>query len=119
MLPARPPAMSAKPRKRNNLAFQATLSELEKPPSLSRRCLSMRLTIIIPNVLKRGESQSGNATLTGTVSYGASRGGCAREERKQASKKSHHPTVNCAHGKDRVRSRGSRSVPVSQSMFRA
>ena len=98
MLPASPPAMSAKPKKRNSLAFQATLSELEKPPSFSKRCLSIRLTMIIPNVLKSGESQSGKATRTGTVSYGASSGGCAREERKQASKKSHQPMVNCDEG---------------------
>ena len=68
MLPASPPAMSAKPRKRNSLAFQATLSELEKPPSDIKRCLSIKLTIIIPNVLNIGDSQSVKATLTGTVS---------------------------------------------------
>lgn len=68
MLPARPPAMRAKPRKRKSLAFQATLSELEKPPSDIKRCLSIRLTIIIPSVLNKGDSQSVNATLTGTVS---------------------------------------------------
>lgn len=86
--------MRAKPKKRNNLAFQATLSELEKPPSVIRRCLSIKLTIIIPNVLNIGDNQSGKATRTGTVSKGASRGGVALAERRQASKKNHHPMVN-------------------------
>lgn len=94
MLPANPPAMRANPRNKNSLAFQATLSELENPPSDIRRCLSIRLTMIIPKVLKRGDSQSGKATLTGTVSKGASAGGPARAERRHASKKNHQPMVN-------------------------
>ena len=99
MLPASPPAMSAKPRKRNNLAFHAAPSYEEvdaKPPSSdSSLCLSMRLTMIIPSVLNMGASQSVKPTRTGTVSYGASAGGCALAERRQASKKNHHPIANC------------------------
>jgi hypothetical protein len=63
-LPASPPAIKAKPRKRNSLAFHATPPppQLAPPPSSTSLCLSMRLTMIIPRVEKSPGSQSGKVT---------------------------------------------------------
>jgi hypothetical protein len=92
MLPARPPASSANPRKRKRRARQARLS---KPPSIpARLCLSSRLTMIMPSVAKRPGSQSLNRTATGN-GMGTS-WLLARAERMAAEKKNHQPVAKRA-----------------------
>lgn len=112
-LPAIPPAMSAKPKNRNNLALQATpppqLPESPQlapssPSSLMSCCLSMRLTMIIPKVEQRPGVQSLKVTCTGMGSYGPGSGrGVACEEEMVASRKNHQPTANCSSEAKRAR----------------
>lgn len=94
-LPAKPPAMSAKPMNRNNLALQTSPPSPKAPPSPMSRSLSMRFTMRSPKMERIPGSQSTKATWTGTVSYGASGGGLACADRTTASKNNQFPRANC------------------------
>ncbi|KAA1139298.1 hypothetical protein PGTUg99_037680 [Puccinia graminis f. sp. tritici] len=114
MLPAKPPAINAKPMNNNSRAFHATPSweenEIPAEPSEIRRFLSIRFTIIIPIVehnpgildtlihscqiifppqRAHRAYQSVNVTCTGTGSKGDSGEGFMVADRVHASKKTH------------------------------
>jgi hypothetical protein len=94
-LPAKPPAISAKPMNKNNLALQMIFGS---PPKLSpdnNRSSSIKLMMSMPSVVKMPDNQSTKSTWNEMESY---RGGFACLESAQASKKSAQASANCDHG---------------------
>ena len=94
-LPARPPAMSANPINKNNLA-RHTARASPKSSCPCTRSLSMRLMTIIPKREQMPGSQSTKETWTGGGICGSSYGEWACAERIAASRNVQFARANCS-----------------------
>ena len=125
-LPARPPAMRAKPMKRNNRARHTAL-ESPKPSSPRTRSLSIKFTTSMPSREQIPGTQSTKPTCTGGGTSGSPIGECACAERTAASRNVQLASANysvdahtqatgmCARGRRFGRSRRRRWVRRGQS----